>query len=587
MGPPASPAIRFGPFEVNTRSGELLRQGSRVRLPHQPFQVLALLLENPGEVVTREELRSRLWPDDVVVDFDRGLNKAINSLRGALRDRAKKPHFIETLPKRGYRFIAHVESGAPVGNGSREAHVAAAHRPVRIESLAVLPLENLSGDPGQEYFADGMTDELISAVARIGSLRVISRTSVMTYKETRKSLRAIARELGVDAIVEGSVARAGQRVRITAQLIHAPRDRHLWSERYERELRDILHLQAEIAHSIASQIQKLVAPEHTYPAPARQVHPQAYEAHLKGIFFRDRMTPGDLQKSIGFFAQAIDLDPTYAHAHADLSETYFYLGLFGVSPPKEMFPKARESALRALELDESAAAAHTALGAIHVFYDWDWARAEAEIRRAVELNPGNSLPHDHFADYMSVRGRHEEAIAEERLALELDPISRRHRAHFGLILYRARQYEESIAQCRKALDIDPTYANALWFLSLSLEQRGELPEAIAKLKKAVSLSGGPHYQALLGRAYAIAGDRARALGVLGKLKEMSRRTYVSPFDIAVVYAGLDERTSVFEWLERAYAERAWRIIELTLPMFDGLRSDPRWQDLVRRIGLPQ
>jgi len=586
MGPLAQPPIRFGPFEVNTRSGELLRQGSRVRLPHQPFQVLAVLLEHPGEVVTREELRKRLWPDDIVVDFDCGVNRAINGLRGALRDRADKPRFIETLPKRGYRFIAPVESGAPIADRTLAADRPAPRRPPRIESLAVLPLDNLSGDSEQQYFSDGLTDELISAVARIGAVRVISRTSVMTYMGTHKSIRAIAKELGVEAIVEGSVARSGQRVRITTQLIHGPTDRHLWSERYERELRDILQLQAEIAHSIASQIQQLVDPQYSYPASAREVHPQAYEAYLKGIYFKDKMTPGDLERSIGFFAEAIDLDPMYALAYGDLSQAYFYLGLFGVRPPKEMFPQAREAALRALELDESAATAHIALSAIHVFYDWDWARGEAEIRRAVELNPGKPLPRCHLADYMSIRGRHEEAIDEYRRVLELDPISRMHRGHFGLILHRARRYDESIVQCRKALDIDPTYANALWFLALSLEQRGELADAITTLRKAVRLSGGPHYQALLARAYALAGERAKALRILGKLKEISRRTYVSPFDLAVVHAGLGEQTPTFQWLEEAYEQRAWRIIEVTLPMFDGLRSDPRWQDLVRRIGLP-
>src|SRR5262249_16098936 len=266
---------------------------------------------------------------------------------------------------------------------------------------------------------------------------------------------------------------------------------------------------------------------------------------------------------------------------------YFFLGLFGVRPPKEMFPKARECALRALELDESAVAAHVALGAIHVFYDWDWARGEAEIRHAVALNPRHPLPRHHLADYMSIRGRHEEAIAEFTRVLELDPISPVRRAMLGFMLHRARRYDEAIAQCRKALDIDSSYGNGLWFLALSLEQRGELTGAITALSKAVRLSGVPHYQALLARAHALAGERVKALRILGKLTEMSRRTYVSPFDLAVVHAGLGEQTLTFEWLEKAYEQRAWRISEVTLPMFDGLRSDRRWQDLVRRIGLAQ
>jgi TolB-like protein len=573
--------IRFGSFEVDTRSGELRRQGSKINLQEQPFQVLLLLLGHPGEVVTRDELSRKLWPENTFVDFERGLNKAINKLRAALRDDAEKPSFIETLPQRGYRFIAPVENLAQV-----RGHFRPQNAP-QIDSMAVLPLDNLSGDSSQEYFSDGLTEELICAVARIASLRVISRTSVMPYKGSQKSLPAIAKELNVDAIVEGSVARSGQKVRITVQLILATEDRHLWSGRYERDLRNILQLQAEVAQSIATQIHKLVAPEHAYPESARQVHPEAYEACLKGNFFRDKMTPFDLEKSIEFFTRAIELDPGYARAYGDLSRTYFYLGLFGMGSPGEMFPKAKKNAAKALELDETVASAHNALAAVHIFYDWDWAAAEAESKRAVELSPGESVTHAHFADYLSIRGRHSEAIAAYSRVLDLDPISRVYIGHFGLILYRARRYDESIAQCQKALEIDPHYANGLWFWALSLEQKGDLPGAIAKLEDAVNLTHGPHYQALLGRAYALAGEKCKALEILGELRALSQRRYVSPFDIAVVYVGLDDRTSAFQCFEEAYQQRVFRIIELTMPMYDSLRSDPRWQDLVQRIGLPQ
>ena len=573
--------FRFGFFEVDTRSGELRRQGSKINLQEQPFQVLVLLLERPGEVVTRDELSKRLWPQNTFVDFERGLNKAINKLRAALRDHAEKPCFIETLPLRGYRFIAPVENLAKVRDRSRPQNAP------QIDSLAVLPLHNLSGDSTQEYFSDGLTEELICAVARIASLRVISRTSVMPYKGSRKSLPAIAKELCVDAVVEGSVTRSDQKVRITVQLILATEDRHLWSGRYERDLCDILQLQAEVAQSIATQIHKLIDPEHAYPERARQVHPQAYEACLKGNFFRDKMTPDDLEKSIEFFNRAIDLDPAYAGAYGELSRTYFYVGLFGIGHPGEMFPKARANAAKALELDETVASAHIALAAVHIFYDWDWAAAEAESKRAVELSPGESVTHAHFADYLSIMGRHSEAIAAYSRVLDLDPISRVYIGHFGLILYRARRYDESIAQCQKALEIDPQYANGLWFLALSLEQKGDLPGAIAKLEKAVNLSQGPHYRALLGRAYALAGEKCKALEILDELKALSQRRYVSPFDIAVVHVGLDDLTSAFQCFEEAYQQRVFRIIELTMPMYDSLRSDPRWQNLVRRVGLPQ
>jgi tetratricopeptide (TPR) repeat protein len=388
-------------------------------------------------------------------------------------------------------------------------------------------------------------------------------------------------------VVEGSVTRSEQKVRITAQLIYALDDRHLWSGRYERELRDILQLQAEIAGSIASQIHKVLDPGLRSHAAAGQVHPQAYEACLKGNFFREKMTPADLEKSTEFFSQAIGLDPAYARSYAELSQSYFYLGLFGVAPSSEVFPKAKANAVKALELDETAAAAHNALAVIHILYDWDWAAAEAECRRALELSPGDSVTRSHLADYMSIRARHEEAIAEFKRALELDPISPMRRGFFGLLLYRARRYDESIAQCLRALEIDPNYANALWFLALSLEQKGQLAESIAKLENAVSLSRGPHYQALLGRAYALAGEKTKALNILDALKALGQQRYVSPFDIAVVYVGLGDLTSAFQCLEEAYRQRVFRIIELTLPMFDSLRSDCRWQDLVGRIGLPQ
>lgn len=580
MGVHGPPAIRFGVFELHIRSGELLRKGSKVNLQDQPFQALVLLLEHPGELVTREELRRNLWPQNTFVDFERGLNKAINKLRTALRDNADKPQYIETLPQRGYRFIAPIENTAQALDPSRGPSAQ------RIDSLAVLPLENLSDDPAEEYFSDGMTEELICAIARIDSLRVISRTSAMLYKGSRKSLPQIAKELGVDAILEGTVARSGDKVRITAQLIYAAEDKHLWAGRYERDLREILQLQAEIAQNIATQIHKLVDPKRVFPQPARQVHPQAYEACLKGNFFRDKMTPEDLEKSLGFYTQAIGLDPAYAQAYGELSQTYFYFGVFGMGHPGELFPRARVNAVKALELDETISSAHNALAAIHIFYDWDWRAAEAQSRRAVELSPGVSVTRSHLADYVSLQGRHGDAISEIRQVLNLDPVSVEYNRFYALILYRARRYDESIAQCKVAQEFDPNDANTLWFFALALEQKAEIREAIAKLERAVSLSPAPHYKALLGRACALAGERAKAIEILDELKAMSQQRYISPFDLAVVSVGLGEVDAAFQWFEEAYRQRVFRLVELTMPMFDNLRSDPRWQDIVRRIGLP-
>jgi TolB-like protein/Tfp pilus assembly protein PilF len=579
--------ICFGTFEVDTRSGELRRKGSRVKLQAQPFQVLALLLERPGEVVTREELTGQLWSGNTFVDFERGLNKAVNKLREALQDDAEKPRFIETLPQRGYRFIAEISvSKRDLAVTAEEHDALLSPGSPRIDSIAVLPLDNHSGDPAQEYFSDGMTEELISAISKISSLRVISRTSVMTYKGAHKSLPAIARELRVDAVVEGSVARSGDKVRVTAQLIYAPDDRHLWAGRYERELRDVLQLQAEIAQDIASQVHKLLDPRQLSPFPARKVHPQAFETALRANFFRDKMTPAELAKGAELYAEAVAIDPNYAQAYANLSQCLFYMGLFGMGPCRELFLKAKTNALKALQLDETVAAAQNALAAIHILHDWDWARAEAVCRRGVELRPGDSAARLHLADYMSIQARHDEAIVEFKRALEFDPISRVYIGYFGLLCYRARRYDESIAHCQKALDIDPYYCNAMWFMALSLEQNGQLPEAIAQLEKAVNISGAPLFLALLSRAHALSGNRTKALDILDRLKVVSQQRYVSPFDFAVVHIGLGDLTSGFAQLEEAYQQRVFRIIELTMPMFDNLHSDPRWSDLVQRIGLP-
>lgn len=571
---------RFGPFAFDPGPGDLFRRGRKIRVQNQVSQLLTILIERAGTLVTREELQHRLWPNETFVDFTGSVNKAICALRTALGDSPSKPAFIETIPRRGYRFIAALEPA--ITNSATALHSPAVSR--RIQSLAVLPLANQSQDSSDDYFSDGMTAELISAVSRIHSLRVISRTSIMRYKETRKSLSAIAKELGVDAIVEGSVAYSEGRVRIAAQLIYAPEDRHIWSGRFERDLRHVLELQAEIARNIADQIHRIIEPAAT--TASRPLHADAYETCLKANYFRDKMTPADLKRSLDHFSRALELDSQYAQAFAGLSQTYFYLGVFGVMRPDDSFPKARANALKALELDDTLAAAHNALAAVRILYDWDWPGAEAECRRAIELNSGDAAPYVHLADYLSIQGVHDQAVLTFQKALSIDPISRVYLGHFGLILYRARQYDRALEQCHKALELDPNYANAMWFLALSLEGTGQMSESVSVLKRAVAVSaGGSHYKAFLGRAQSLAGDHQAGFTILQELESRRGTEYISPFDLALVHLGLGNREAGLELLEEAYAQRVFRLVELTWPIFDDLRTDPRFQTIVRRIGL--
>jgi TolB-like protein/DNA-binding winged helix-turn-helix (wHTH) protein len=424
----AAPIARFADFEVDARSGELRKSGRKIRLPEQSFQILALLLDRAGEVVTREELHQRLWPAGTFVDFDAGLNNAVRKLRDALADPAESPRYIETLPRRGYRFIAPVEAPPPEAPEPPTAVPVPAQRagfrlplpgaaatvavlvalvlsgtrdqsrggstPVKIGALAVLPFENLTGEDGQDYFVDGMTDALITNLAQVRSLRVISRTSVMPYKRANKSLPRIAEELDVDAVVEGTVARSGGRVRVTAQLIHAATDRHLWARTYERELRDVLALQAELAAAIAQAVQvKLQPEERRGPAARGTVDPEVYEAYLKGRFFWNKRSPPHLSKAVEYFQQAIERDPTYAPAYSGLSDAYRLFDLSGLARPRECMPKAEAAARKALALDDTLAEAHVSLAGVLYRYHWEWEAAEREFRLGLELEPGDAEGH--------------------------------------------------------------------------------------------------------------------------------------------------------------------------------------------------
>jgi len=641
--PPPNSVVRFGTYEVCLQSGEVRKAGLRIRVQRQPLKLLEILLEHPGEVVTREELRSRVWPNESFGDFDQALNIAIGKLRSALGDSTENPRFIETLPKRGYRFIADVsilDTGArpkrPASSAAdlpgsqekktepgpklqgaglavspqprlwltRRVTVALAlvlslliffawlfrsggRAPAGIRSLAVLPLESLSGDASQNYFADGMTDELITDLAQISALRVISRTSVMAYKGARKPLPQIARELNVDAMVEGTVLRSGDQVRITAQLIEASTDKHLWSQSYEGELRDTLALQNRVAGAIADQIRISLTPqEQTALKNAKVVNPEAYESYLKGRYFWNKRTADGFKVALAYFNQAIEEDPKYAQAYSGLADTYVLLGdwEYGVMAPKEAYPKAKAAATRALELDNTLSDAHTSLASLGMF-DWDWQSAGKEFRRAIELNPGYATAHQWYAWHLNLLGRQREAIAEIRKAESLDPLSLIISADTADLLFVARRYDESIQQSRKTLEMDPNFAIAHFELSQTYLQKRMYSEAIAELQRAIELSGGSTtFTSNLAYAYAVSERRNQAVKILNDLTSRSNGSSDAA-EIALIHAGLGEKDQAMAWLEKAFSERFIPSI-LLRPGFDPLRSDPRFQNLVHRIGLP-
>ena len=632
--------LRFGIFELDLRAGELRRQGVRVRLQEQPIQVLAMLLEHPGEVVTREELQKKLWPADTFVDFDHGLNKAINKLREALGDSATSPRFVETVARRGYRFLAEVKS--PDAGSPNSSDVARQLDPVTevrprpeiaseppaprhflpsiawkisvvalllvttflvawkfhfwnrpssaIRSLAVLPFESLSNDASQDYFADGMTDELISDLGQISALRVISRTSVMAYKRARKPLPQIARELKVDAVVEGTVLRSGDQVRITAQLIEASDDKHLWSQSYQGELRDTLTLQNKVASAIADQIRISVNPqEQAALRNAKVVNPDAYVSYLKGRFFWNKRTADTLKVALAYFNEAIEADPKYAQAYSGLADTYALLGdwQYAVMTPKEAFPKAKAAAVKALELNGTLGEAHNSLAFCLDGFDWDFDSAGKEFQRAIELNPGYATSHHWYAWHLALLHRYDEAIAEMRKAQNLDPLSLIINADLAELLALAHSYDESILQSRKTIEMDPNFALAHNHLGGAYLQKHMNDEAIAELQEAVQLSGSNSTcTANLARAYVASGKRSEAVKLLDDLKKRSNPTYSHAPEIAVIYAALGDTNQSITWLQKGYEER-FNPGVLLRPGFDPLRSDPRFIEIVRRVGLPR
>lgn len=671
--------MRFGAFEADLHAGELRKHGARIRLQDQPFQILAMLLARPGDVVTREQLRQRLWPSDTFVDFDHGLNNAVNRLREALCDSTDSPRFIETLPKRGYRFIAAIEyisapsslsASAGATLGTVEPGRATLERPrfagrmiwplsmarllslslsvllvliigalllalnpgdllsrftrkasaPQIRSLAVLPLENLSGDPEQEYFADGMTDALITDLAQIGALRVISRTSVMQYKKIKKTLPQIAAELKVDAVVEGTVMRSGNQVRIDAQLIRAATDQHLWAQSYEGDTQDALELQSKVASAIAAEIEvKLTPQEKASLSSQSAVNPEAYGLYLRGLYSLDQRTEAEMRKALGYFQQAIEKDPSSALAYSGLADTYSLLWSFGFMPEQEGALKARAAALKAVELDSSSAHALTSLAAET---DND-AQAEQLYKRAIQLNPGYALAHHWYARFLSEHHRFPEALAEIQQAQSLDPLSARIVDNVGQILFAmgdldgaSRQYEQALAMnpsfpithfalgqasfyernydkslrhLRVAIQLNPHDPAFHYWLAVVDEFLGRYSEAIPEFQKSDLLSGSSSQDesvrtAALRRALVASGESGYWREWIAlRLQDRSKSPRMFAYKLAYDYAHLGEKDKAFEWLEACHREGTCGVLDIRFdPGLDSLRSDPRFPALLQQ-----
>lgn len=627
MQVPATPSarLRVGEFEVDLRCGEVRLNGDKVKLQQRPFQIFAALLQRPGEVVTRDEIRQSLWPNDTFVDFEHSINTAVNKLREALGDDAENPRFIETLPRYGYRLITPVEIVETNGT-CREPEIPPAPpprrqriglwpslaslvvagivltcifafvwfraRPRRVEgdrgrqisSLAVLPLRNLSNDPQQEYFSDGMTDELITDLAKLQGLRVISHTSVERYKQGNRTLPDIARELGVDAVVEGTVMRSGDRVRITAQLIDAHSDQHLWAESYERDLRDVLSMQDEVADQIATQVgMKAAAGQQAHGEYNRQVDPVAYEAYLKGNFYWSRSNCDGSQRGLPYYQQAVAKDPTFATAYVGLAQAYFTLGDWGCLPYKEAFAKSKAAAMKALELDPALGPAHAMLATLAYFYEWDWENADREYGQAIQLDPNYAPAHISYAVFLVSMAREEQGLAEMRKALRLDPTAEFTNMVSVHILYLARQYDPAIEQARTSLLLYPDSWGTYFWVGVAYEREGMYEQALDAYLRSESLGGAkPAELAALRNAYQKSGIR----GYWQQLGDIESHDAPQACSMRLIYARLGDTGRIIDYLNQAVQKHCPIVRTLKVDSFyDNLRGDPRFQDVLARLQL--
>jgi TolB-like protein/Tfp pilus assembly protein PilF len=570
--------IHFGIFEADLRAGELRRNGSKVKLQEQPFQILAMFLERPGEIVTREELRARLWSADTFVDFDHGLNSAIRRLRDALGDSAENPSFVETLGRRGYRFIAPVASRVLL---ERQ------HEP--IESVAVLPFANHSADPNTDYLSDGITQSLINNLSQISTLRVTARSTVFRYKGKDVDPRKVGSDLHVCAVVSGRLLKRGSSLIIQAELMDVATGSQLWGGQYNRQAQDVLLLQDDLSREISEKLRlRLTGDEKRRLTKRYTEDAEAYRLYLKGRYHWNKRNPEGLQKAVDYFQQALNRDPVYPLAYAGLADTYAYLSFFHMVPPRQAMPKAKAAAVKALEIDDHLAEAHVSLGYASFTYDGDWSAAGKHFEQALALNPIYSGAHTFYAFYLNSLGRSEEALAVAKRALDLDPASPPVSHSLAVQLYLARRFDKAIEQAHNTLEMDSNFAISYQLLGEVHVAKGLYREGLLALEKFSALSRTSAIsRALVGYSHARLGERSAALRIIEELTSASKHSFIPAFLYALVYAGLEDKDQAFGWLEKAYEERFNRLAYLKQDaLWDPLRSDPRFIDMLRRLGIP-
>jgi TolB-like protein/DNA-binding winged helix-turn-helix (wHTH) protein/Tfp pilus assembly protein PilF len=628
--PGAETTVRFACFELNLKTGELRQDGVAIRLQPQPTLILTLLVSKPGSLVTREEIQQRVWGTETFIDFDTGLNSAIRQIRHALKDDTEAPRFIETVPRRGYRFLAPLEK---IENSGIEPAVQPSATPYRsdtvhaaksragwhpkwllaggvvlasllvfviwpsllrgrgdaIDSVAVLPFVNAGTDPDAEYLSDGIPETLIGQLSQIPRLKVMARSTVLRYKGANVDPQKVGRELNVRAVLTGRVLQRGEMLTISMELMDVRDGSQLWGKQYNRKLADTLAVQEDIAREVTDKLRlRLASVEEKRLTAHVTENADAYQLYLKGRYHWNKRTPDGIQKAIESFQQAIEKDPGYALAYAGLADCYHVPA--NPLPPRKKMPLAKAASMKALQLDDTLVEAHTSLARVLFVYDWDWPAAEKEFKRAIELNSRYAPAHQWYGGYLTATGRFREADAEKKLALELEPLSLIINFEVGLASYFSRNYNQAIDQFQKTLELDANFPPPNTFLAAAYEQKGMLQEATTAFQKAITIAQGPartQATAGLGYVYAVSGRKAEARKILAELQSLSEHSYVPATDMALIYAGLGDKDKAFAWLDKAYEEHSFSLSNLKVePRFDPLRSDPRFADLLRSIGFP-